>query len=83
MHEEEIKKLTIKNAKLTMELTSRTFEIDELRTNLETQQQEINQMTMELSESNLKIERYRTKGIPYGNRSFECLHARLKFPHFT
>lgn len=83
LHEEEVKKLTMKNAEITMDLTSKIFEINDLMTKLEAGQQELNQMAMELSEKELKIERFRKKGIPQGNRSFECLHARLKFPHFS
>lgn len=83
IHEEEVKKLIIKNAEVTMELTLKIFEIDDLKTKLKVRQQELNQMALELSESNLKIEKYRKKRIPYGNKSFKCLHVRLKFPQFT
>lgn len=80
IQEEEITKLTIKNAELTMELTSNLFEIDDLKTKLEDKQQELNQVASKLSNSSLMVEKFHKKGIPYGNRSFECLHARLKFP---
>lgn len=82
-YEEEIAKLVTKNAELTMELTSKSFEIDELKTKLIAKEKELTQMASEASDNNLMIERYRKKGIPYGNRSFECLQVRLKFPQFT
>lgn len=83
LHEEEVKKLTVKNVELTMQLTSKLFEADDIKTKLEAKQQELNQMTSQLSDNNLMIERQRKKGIPCMNQSFECLHARLKFPQFT
>lgn len=61
LHEEEVKKLIVKNVELTMQLTSKLFEADDLKTKLEAKQQEFNQMTSQLSDNNLMIERQRKK----------------------
>lgn len=61
LHEEEVKKLIVKNVELTMQLTSKLFEADDLKTKLEAKQKEFNQMTSQLSDNNLMIERQRKK----------------------
>lgn len=53
------------------------------QTQLDVKQEELRQMTVEVSESHLRMEKYRKKGIPYSNRSFDYLHVRLKMPQFT
>lgn len=58
-YEEEITKLLTKNAELIMEVTPKTFEIDELKTTLATKQKELTQMASEISDSNLMIERHK------------------------
>lgn len=47
-YEEEITKLLTKNAELIMEVTPKTFEIDELKTTLATKQKELTQMASEI-----------------------------------
>lgn len=64
-YEEELKKLTTKNSELMEELTTRIYESDELQVQCDIKQEEIKQMTIEVSESHLKMEKYRKKGIPY------------------
>lgn len=57
-------------------------EIDELQTQFYEKKEEMKQLSIELSESHLKLERRKKKGIPHVNRSFECLYVRLKMPQF-
>lgn len=40
-------------------------------------------MKMEITESHLRMEKYKKRGIPYCNRSFSCLQVKLKMPQFT
>lgn len=83
VYEEEVKNLSYKNAELTEELAKKIYEADDLQTQLRVKQEDLVQLAMEISESNLKVERYKKKGIPHVNRSFECLAVRLKMPQFT
>lgn len=80
VYEEEVKNLSYKNAELTEELAKKIYEADDLQTQLRVKQEDLVQLAMEISESNLKVERYKKKGIPHVNRSFECLAVRLKMP---
>lgn len=77
-YEEELKTLTTKNSKIMEKLTNKIYEANELQMQLDVKQEELKQMTIEISKSNLRMEKYRKKGIPYSNRSFDCLHVRLK-----
>lgn len=56
-YEEELKKLTTKNSKLMEELTNKSYEADELQTQLNVKQEELKQLTIEVSESHLRMEK--------------------------
>lgn len=60
----EVKQFCQKNVELTKELTKMIYEVDELQTQLKARQEDLVQLAMDYSESNLKVERYKKKGIP-------------------
>lgn len=82
-YEKEVNQLSIKNKELSDELSKKIDEIDKLRIQIEERQTELEQLKHEASENSLRLEKFRRNGIPYCNRSFSCLHVRLKMPQFT
>lgn len=54
-----------------------------MKITLQENQEEIEVLNIRLVENQSLLNRYRKKGIPQINRSFEVLHVRLKMPQFT
>lgn len=57
-YEEEVKKLTVRNSELMEELTNKIYEADDLKTQLDVKQEELKQLTMEVFEVHLRMEKY-------------------------
>lgn len=83
LQEEELKKLRELTEILRARDTKRIYEIYKLQVELVAKTEELSQL-IEISNDYLaRIAKHMKTGIPYCNRTFECLLVRLKMPQFT
>lgn len=80
---EELNRLNTQNAKLALSLSTKEIENENLKEQLRKAEQDYNCLAEHFLETQSLLQRYKKKGLPHVNRSFEQLHVRLKMPQFT
>lgn len=83
IQEQENQQLREMNRLLEEKAEARWKEIIKLQDELADKERDLKELTEANNEYLAQINKHRKTGLPYCNRTFECLSARLKMPQFT
>lgn len=83
MQEEEVRTLKELVRTLEKKAIERYYQIQELQVKTATQEEQMTQLMQANNDYLMKIAKHQKRGIPYCNRTMECLSFRLKMPQLT
>lgn len=80
---QEVRKLKERVRELEENVSNKFYEIQSLQENLASKTEECTHLMESNNDYLMKIAKHRKTGIPYCNKTMECLSVRLKMPQFT